>query len=140
MMTCDDARLTYLSDLVDGELCRRDRADVQAHLAGCDACSGVPQDLQHVRRAAGIARSHRAARSRLAPGGRAGAAGAARGAAAAAPAARRAALAQWLGLAAALIVVTVGALISCGQHQIFGTTTMQATRPTTASVKRWPTN
>ena len=131
MMTCEETRLR-ISPLIDGELSAEDAAAVLSHLAGCDACSWFRQDLDRVRRAAAslgpIAPPdhvwlHVAGQTRLKypdalPLRR--------------PAARRAALTQWLGIAAALIVVTIGAYV-------VGSTTSpapQGSNPaTTASVE-----
>jgi hypothetical protein len=107
MMTCEDARLR-ISPLIDGELAGPEAAAVLEHLAGCDACSWFRQDLDRVRRAAATLGPitppdhvwlHVAGQTRLhhpeavAPRR---------------PAASRNALSQWFGIAAALIVVTIG--------------------------------
>lgn len=131
MMTCEETRLR-ISPLIDGELSGDDAAAVLAHLAACDACSWFRQDLDRVRRAAAslgpIAPPdhvwlHVAGQTRLEypdalPLRR--------------PAARRGAIAQWLGIAAALVVVTIGAYV-------VGSTTStapQGSNPaTTASVE-----
>lgn len=105
-MKCQDVQ-PRLSELADGALPPAERAEIDAHLEECAACRGVLSDLQHVRRAAsalgpipppdhvwlqvaGQVRLERPAVVRF-------------------PAARRAALAQWIGLAAALVLVTIGA-------------------------------
>jgi len=107
MMTCEETRLR-ISALIDGELSGDDAAAVLSHLAGCDACSWFRQDLDRVRRAAAslgpIAPPdhvwlHVAGQTRLAHPG---------ALAPRRPAAQRGAIAQWLGIAAALIVVTIG--------------------------------
>jgi hypothetical protein len=107
MMTCEDARL-QMSSLIDGELAGPEAAALLAHLAGCDACSWFRQDLDRVRRAAASLGPitppehvwlHVAGQARLdhpealtpRPS-----------------AASRNAITQWLGIAAALIVVTIG--------------------------------
>jgi predicted anti-sigma-YlaC factor YlaD len=131
MMTCEETRLR-ISPLIDGELSGEDASAVLAHLAGCDACSWFRQDLDRVRRAAAslgpIAPPdhvwlHVAGQTRL----EYPAAVAPRR-----PAAQRGAIAQWLGIAAALIVVTIGAYV-------VGSTTSsapQGSNPgTTASVE-----
>ena len=131
MMTCEEARLR-ISPLIDGELSGEDASAVLAHLAGCDACSWFRQDLDRVRRAAATLGPiappdhvwlHVAGRTRL----EYPAAVSPRR-----PAARRAAVAQWLGIAAALIVVTIGAYV-------VGSTTSSAPQgsnpATTASVE-----
>jgi len=131
MMTCEETRLR-ISPLIDGELSGEDATAVLAHLAGCDACSWFRQDLDRVRRAAAslgpIAPPdhvwlHVAGQTRM----EYPAAVAPRR-----PAAQRGAIAQWLGIAAALIVVTIGAYV-------VGSTTSsapQGSNPgTTASVE-----
>ncbi len=108
MTTCQDVR-PRLSDLTDGGLVGGERADVTAHLEMCEACRGVLVDLESLRRAAAalgpIAPPDHlwlqvAGRARLerpaAPRPDAGVAG-------------RAALGQWMALAAALVLITVGA-------------------------------
>jgi hypothetical protein len=106
-MTCEESRLR-ISPLIDGELSAEDAAALQAHLAGCDACSWFRQDLDRVRRAAASLGPinppdhvwlHVAGQTRLeSPGALTPRR----------PAAQRGAVAQWLGIAAALIVVTIG--------------------------------
>jgi hypothetical protein len=131
MMTCEETRLR-ISPLIDGELSGEDAAAVLAHLAGCDACSWFRQDLDRVRRAAAslgpIAPPdhvwlHIAGQTRR------------ENPAAVAPrraAVQRGAIAQWLGIAAALIVVTIGTYF-------VGSTTSSpppnSNPPTTASVE-----
>jgi predicted anti-sigma-YlaC factor YlaD len=110
MMTCEEARLR-ISPLIDGELSGEEAAAVLAHLAGCDACSWFRQDLDRVRRAAAslgpIAPPdhvwlHVAGQTRLeSPDALKPRR----------PAAHRGAIAQWLGIAAALVVVTIGAYV-----------------------------
>ena len=51
MMTCHHVR-EQLSLLVDGHLQAIDRDAVDAHLAACEGCRGVHQDLQRLTRAA----------------------------------------------------------------------------------------
>ena len=106
-MSCENTRLR-MSALIDGELAGEEKAAVLAHLAGCDACSWFRQDLDRVRRAAAslgpIAPPdhvwlHVAGQVRL------------ESPAALKPrrsTARGGAIAQWLGIAAALVVVTIG--------------------------------
>lgn len=108
-MTARDQHVqSQLSLYVDGQLDAAERAAVAAHLEGCDACRGVARDLERVRSAA---RSlgpmtppdhvwlEVAGQIHLSTGRKTDR-----------PAApRRAALRQWIGLAAALVVITIGA-------------------------------
>ena len=108
MKTCHDVE-PRLSEFADDALSAADRADVSAHLSSCAQCRDLLRDLQHIRRAAqslgpiappdhvwlqvaGQARHDRPAVdlhvTRVARG----------------PVMR-----QWIGLAAALVLVTVGA-------------------------------
>lgn len=106
-MSCENTRLR-MSALIDGELAGEEKAAVLAHLAGCDACSWFRQDLDRVRRAAASLGPitppdhvwlHVAGQARLeAPAALNPRRSAARGGA----------IAQWLGIAAALVVVTIG--------------------------------
>ena len=105
-MKCQDVQ-SRLSEQADGELPPAERAEINAHLEECAACRGVLNDLQQVRRAA-------AALGPIAPPDHvwlqvAGQARLERPAAWRLPAGRRAARAQWIGLAAALVVITIGA-------------------------------
>jgi len=109
MMTCQDVQ-PRLSEYVDGDLSSDDRARIDLHLGTCAQCRGMLQDLGRLRRAAStlgpiappdhawlqIAGQVRLDRSsdRVPAASRAG---------------RRRAIAQWIGLAAALVVVTIGA-------------------------------
>jgi anti-sigma factor RsiW len=106
MSTCQDLQ-ALISSFVDGQLSADERATVVAHLDDCADCRGVVADLEHLRAAARLlgplpAPDHVwlevAGQIRLGQ--------------AFAPAARRVprrpALAQWLALAAALVVVTLG--------------------------------
>ncbi len=117
MNTCQEIN-ERLSLFIDGALDPRDRAAVAAHLDTCEACRGVVRDLERVRAAArqlgpiappdhvwlevaGQIRLDQSPPSgdTIAP-------------LAAAPAARsRGALAQWIGLAAALVLITLGAYV-----------------------------
>lgn len=86
-----------LSDYVDGALDPGARAAVAAHLDTCDACRALVRDLARIRTAArglGPLAPPAAAWTRLE---------------AALPSPRRQARAQWLGLAAGLVLVSVGA-------------------------------
>src|SRR4029079_1026594 len=49
-MTCDLAR-ERISELVDGDLDRAARAELDAHLATCASCAALAEDLEVVRRA-----------------------------------------------------------------------------------------
>ena len=49
-MTCDLAR-ERISELVDGDIDRAARAELDAHLATCAACAALAEDLEVVRRA-----------------------------------------------------------------------------------------
>jgi hypothetical protein len=49
-MTCDLAR-ERISELVDGDIDRAARAELDAHLATCEACAAFAEDLEVVRRA-----------------------------------------------------------------------------------------
>jgi hypothetical protein len=111
MATCHDV-IPRLSLFIDGALEPEARADVAAHLESCEACRGTARDLERVRAAARqlgpIAPPDHvwlevAGQVRLGgapvPGTPARTAGRP----------RRSALVEWVGLAAALILVTIGA-------------------------------
>jgi hypothetical protein len=110
MTTCQDTE-SRLTLFVDGELAAADRAAVAAHLDTCAACRGVARDLERLRRAAG-------ALGPVAPpdhlwlevAGQIGKPGP-RGWARRAATDPRVALRQWVGLAAMLVVVTLGAYV-----------------------------
>ena len=51
MITCDDAQL-LVSDRLDGTLSDTERAQLDAHLAGCAACREVARDLEQIHTAA----------------------------------------------------------------------------------------
>ena len=108
MTTCQDIRLR-LSEFADGSMTPADRIAVDAHLSTCDDCRRVLDDLHHIRRAAatlgpitppdhvwlqvaGQVRLERPSTIARAP-----------------RTLRRAATSQWIGLAAALVVITIGA-------------------------------
>jgi hypothetical protein len=108
MTNCHDVR-EQLSPLMDGQLSEADRTAIEAHLDVCESCQGLRQDLQRLKRAAAslgpiappdhvwlqvAGQVHMEPRSSAAvpPSGR-----------------QRAAFGQWVGLAAALVLVTVGA-------------------------------
>jgi anti-sigma factor RsiW len=96
MTTCSGIQ-PHLSDYADGALAPDDRAAVEAHLAICPACRDAGRDFERLRDAAGA----------LGPIGPpphvwqriSGSL----------PSKRRQARAQWLGLAAALVLITAGA-------------------------------
>ena len=107
MTRCEDLR-PRLSLLADGDLGAADEAELRVHLESCDACAGLLHDLARVRDAARSLGPIQppdhiwlevAGQTRLdVP------------ATLASPAARdRGALKQWLSLAAAIAVVTLGA-------------------------------
>jgi hypothetical protein len=105
-MKCQDVQ-PRLSELADRTLPPAERTEVNAHLEECAACRGVLNDLEHVRRAA-------AALGPIAPPDHvwlqvAGQTRLDHPATVRPHAARRAALAQWISLAAALVLVTIGA-------------------------------
>ena len=107
MATCSDIQ-PRLSEFADGGFDRAERAEIDAHLSHCPACRGLYQDLQRLRRAAaalgGITPPDHvwlqvAGQTRLdRPAG----------APSSARPVRRAAIGQWAGLAAALVLVTIG--------------------------------
>jgi predicted anti-sigma-YlaC factor YlaD len=107
MITCRDVQ-TQLSLIVDGLRPESDQEAVRVHLESCAACRGALQDLERLRRASvklgPIAPPDHvwlevAGRIRMEP----------RSASAHRPAPNRAAMTQWIGLAAALVLVTLGA-------------------------------
>jgi hypothetical protein len=108
MASCKDIR-PQLSEFVDGALTSDARADVEEHLAICAACAALARDLDRVRAAASqlgpIAPPEHiwleiAGQIRL---------GSPVASPSAPPAVRRQAVWQWLGLAAALLLITLGA-------------------------------
>jgi hypothetical protein len=108
MKTCHDVE-PRLSELADDGLSPGDRAEVKAHVDGCAECRDLLRDLQQIRRAAQslgpmappdhvwlqVAGQTRLDRPPMDPR--------------ATRIARRPAMRQWIGLAAALVVVTIGA-------------------------------
>jgi hypothetical protein len=108
MNTCHDVE-PLLSDLIDGTLSPDDRRGVEAHLDTCAPCRGIRRDLERVRRAAralGPVRPPDHVWLEVAghvhrPAG----AGARRQATPEA----RVAVRQWIGIAAMLLLVTLGA-------------------------------
>ena len=96
MTTCS-AIQPHLSDYADGALAPDDRVSVEAHLASCAACRETVRDFERLRDAAG-------ALGPIAPPPRVW-----EQLSASLPSKRRQARAQWLGLAAALVLITAGA-------------------------------
>jgi hypothetical protein len=96
MMTrCEDVR-PALGDLVDGDADAATTDAIEAHLAGCDACRGLAADLVRLRDAAaslGPVAPPDAVWARLEAARRTPGSGAWR---------------QWVGLAAALVLITIG--------------------------------
>lgn len=108
MMSCREIE-PKLSELADGTLAPDARAAVEAHLAGCAHCRGVLRDLERLRRAA-------ESLGPMTPPEHvwmeiAGQIHPAAGRGESKPHAtdQRAALRQWIGLAATLVLVTLGA-------------------------------
>jgi len=105
MTRCEDVQ-ARLSELADGALDEAQAASVRAHLAACDACRGVAADLDRLRDAAGslgpvtppdhvwlaVAGQMRLDEPRPEP----------------ATPPTSGSLRQWLGLAAALVLITIG--------------------------------
>jgi hypothetical protein len=132
MMNCTDLR-DRLSLLVDGDLPQSERSSIEDHLAACEGCRGLRQDLERVRRAAAslgpidppdhvwlqVAGQMRLeqppSRLRL-PLRRT---------------ARPSATGQWLGIAAALLVATVASYYFVGNTPA----PVPGNAPTTASVE-----
>jgi Putative zinc-finger len=112
-MTCEDVHVRA-SEFVDGHLEPDMRALVAAHLERCTACEGLLRDLAAVRAAAGrlgpiqppdhlwleLAGQLQLDRhsARAPAGGR--------------PSASRAPIWQWVGIAAALVIVTLGVYVA----------------------------
>lgn len=96
-MTDDTCDLPQLSEYIDGGLDSAARAKADAHLAACASCRGVVADLMRLRDAA-------RALGPVAPPARVWAT-----VQGSLPGSRRQARLQWIGLAAALLLVTVGA-------------------------------
>ena len=135
MTTCHDVQ-PRLSEFADGDLSAGDRAEVNAHLSSCEACRDLLRDLQHIRRAAeslgpiappdhvwlqvaGQARIERPVVDR--------------------PAARIAwgpAMRQWIGLAAALVLVTIGAHYFLSTVPVDGGSSGPGNAAEASSVKR----
>ena len=96
MTTCETIR-PLLSDYVDGTLAPEARASVADHVSSCDACRDTARDFERLRDAA-------RALGPMSPPPLVW-----QNIEASLPAARRRARAQWLGLAAALVLITTGA-------------------------------
>lgn len=86
-----------LSDYVDGLLAPDDQAALAQHLGTCDSCRGLVDDLARIKEAAG-------ALGPIAPPAHIW-----NNIQASLPSAKRQARTQWMGLAAALVLVTAGA-------------------------------
>lgn len=107
MTGCRDLQ-SRLSQFADGDLADADRAAIESHVAECAECRAVLQDLERLRRAAAALGPitppdhvwlEVAGQIQLEPGH-----------SVVAPARTgRGAARQWLGLAAALVVITIGA-------------------------------
>jgi hypothetical protein len=96
-MTDDRCDLPRLSEFIDGELDGAARAALDTHLATCESCRGVVADLMRLRDAArGL--------GPVAPPAHVWTS-----VQASLPGSRRQARLQWIGLAAALVLVTLGA-------------------------------
>lgn len=129
MRSCNDIE-PLLSLFIDNDLAARAQADVRSHLAGCETCRAVVADLQRLRAAAqnlgpveppahvwlevaGQIQLDRAPQAALIP----------------APPARETALWQWIGLAAALALVTIGLYLFEGARPPISTATDNAASP-----------
>jgi anti-sigma factor RsiW len=125
--TCHDIS-PRLSEYVDGTLADGERAAIAAHLATCAACAGLARDLGRLRDTARqlgpvappahlaleiAGRIRLEATSATGPGAADG--GSPPAEPVARPADRRHAAWQWLGLAAALLLVTAGAYYLSGR-------------------------
>lgn len=111
MTICDEVE-SQLSLLVDGQLPERGaQATVRAHLETCAGCRGALQDLERLRRAAaGLGPITPPDHVWLEVAGQIHLSPAPTPEAPARPVApARAALTQWIGLAAALVLITLGA-------------------------------
>ena len=107
-MRCEDLR-PRLSLLADGDLGPADEAEIRVHLETCDACAGVLHDLQRLREAArSLGPIQPPDHIWLEVAGQARLDAPATLAAGAAPR-DRSGLKQWISLAAAIVVVTLGA-------------------------------
>lgn len=135
MTTCHDVE-PRLSEFADDGLDARDRAEVTAHLSQCAQCRDLLRDLQHIRRAA-------QSLGAIAPPDHIWlqVAGQARfdrpdAGLPVTRVARRPATRQWVGLAAALVLVTVGAHYFLRSVPVDGGGGQAGNPAETASVKR----
>ena len=110
MTTCQDVQ-PRLSEFADGIVSQSDRIAIETHLRACTDCRGILADLQHIRRGA-------AALGPIAPpdhvwlqvaGQTRFERPAGEGRFEEPRAVRRTAIGQWIGIAAALVLVTIGA-------------------------------
>jgi hypothetical protein len=108
-MTARDPHVqSQLSLYVDGQLDATERAGIAAHLEGCDACRGAARDLERLRSAArSLGPMTPPDHVWLEVAGQIHLAAGRKPDRPVVP--RRTALRQWIGLAAALIVITIGA-------------------------------
>ena len=135
MKTCHAVQ-ARLSEFADGDLSGSDRAAVNEHLSGCEECRGLLRDLQHIRRAAealgpvappdhvwlqvaGQARLERPTVEQPAV-----------------RVARGPVMRQWISLAAALVLVTVGAHYFLNSVPADGGNTGAGNAADASSVKR----
>ena len=118
-----------LSAFIDGDLDPAEQAEVRAHVESCRACRGLAQDLTRLRDAAGALGGVRppdhvwleiAGQIRLSE---------TREPRLVAPVRLRPALVQWIGLAAALVVITLGAYLFTRFTRPAETPTGNASRP-----------
>ena len=98
MTTCEEIQ-PYLSEYVDGTLSPERRGTVASHVAACGLCRETARDFERLRDAA-------RSLGPIAPPALVW-----QNIAASLPSARRQARAQWMGLAAALVLVTAGAYL-----------------------------
>ena len=110
MMSCEEIR-ARIGPLIDGDLAAPDTLTVLTHLSRCEACAGFRQDLERLRQAASSLGPvsppehvwlQVAGQARLQQPAPSAPHHASTG---------RAAISQWLGIAAALVVVTIGTYI-----------------------------
>ena len=122
MTTCLEIQ-PYLSDYADGTLPADACTAIAAHVATCDACRQTVRDFERLRDAA-------RALGPIAPPPQAWAQIALR-----LPAARRQARAQWMGLGAALVLVTTGAYFFARATEPAPNTTAAGNAAKTATVE-----
>jgi hypothetical protein len=130
MRSCNDIE-PLLSSFIDNDLAASAQADVRSHLSECPSCRAVVADLQRLRAAAqalgpidpprhvwlevaGQIHLDRVPRTPQVP----------------APPLRDTALWQWIGLAAALVLVTIGLYLFEGVRPPISTVADNATSPT----------